>query len=309
LNQNNRNELNPVLMIFIDGVGIGKEDYQFNPFFKYGFKTFTEIFGEIPSLNKQYLSSNQTFLFPTDARLGVEGLPQSGTGQTSIFCGLNAAKYVGKHFGPFPYSTLIPVIKKENILGAYLKKKQKVSFANAYPKQFFDYVQSGRGRLSVTTLSCKLSGIRLNTTTDLRRGKALTAEITNERWNKKLNYRLPSISPKLAARRLLRIAENNKFTLYEFYFTDHLGHGRDTGEFDYVIYTLDEFLLTVITELEKKNMTLIICSDHGNFEDLSIKTHTLNPALTITSGRYAEKLSEKIKDLTQIKQAILEVCK
>ena len=218
-------------MIFIDGVGIGKEDYQFNPFFKYGFKTFTEIFGEIPSLNKQFLSSNQSFLFPTDARLGVEGFPQSGTGQTSIFCGMNAAKFIGKHFGPFPYSTLIPIIEKENILGTFLKKKQKVSFANAYPKQFFDYVKSGRGRLSVTTLSCKLSRIRLNTSTDLRRGKALTAEITNERWINKLNYNLPMISPKVAARRLLRVANNNKFTLYEFYLTDHLGHGRDTSEF------------------------------------------------------------------------------
>ncbi len=296
-------------MIFIDGVGIGKEDYQFNPFFKYGFKTFTEIFGEIPSLNKQYLRSNQSFLFPTDARLGVEGFPQSGTGQTSIFCGMNAAKFIGKHFGPFPYSTLIPIIEKENILGTFLKRKQKVSFVNAYPKQFFDYVKSGRGRLSVTTLSCKLSGIRLNTSTDLKRGKALTAEITNERWINKLNYNLPMISPKMAARRLLRVANNNKFTLYEFYLTDHLGHGRDTSEFENVIYTLDQFLLSVIMEMDKKNMTLIICSDHGNFEDISIKTHTLNPALTITCGRHAEKLSEKIKDLTLIKPAILEICK
>ena len=29
-------KVNPVLMIFIDGVGIGREDYEYNPFFKYG---------------------------------------------------------------------------------------------------------------------------------------------------------------------------------------------------------------------------------------------------------------------------------
>ena len=61
--------------------------------------------------------------------------------------------------------------------------------------------------------------------------------------------------------------------------------------------------------MEKKNMTLIICSDHGNFEDISVKTHTLNPALTLTCGRHSEILSEKIKDLTHIKPAILEICK
>ena len=296
-------------MIFIDGVGIGKEDYEFNPFFKYGFKTFSKIFGEIPSLNNQSLKTDNTFLFPTDARLRVEGLPQSGTGQTAIFCGMNAAKYIGKHFGPFPYSTLVPIIEKENILKAFKKKKQKVSFVNAYPKQFFAYIKSGRGRLSVTTLSCKLSGIRLNTSTDLRKGKALTAEITNERWIKKLNYKLPKISPQLAAKRFLRIAKNNKFTLYEFYLTDHLGHGRDVEDFENILSTLDEFLYSVITSIDHKKMTLIICSDHGNFEDLSVKTHTLNPALTITSGKYAGELSKKIKDLTQIKPAILEICK
>lgn len=296
-------------MIFIDGVGIGKKDYKYNPFFKYGFKTFTEIFREIPSLDNQFLRINNSFLFPTDARLGVEGLPQSGTGQTAIFCGMNAAKYVGKHFGPFPYSTLVPIIEKENILKTFLKKRQKVGFVNAYPKQFFDYIKSGRGRLSVTTLSCKLSGIRLNTSADLRRGKALTAEITNERWIAKLNYKLPKISPQLAAKRILRIAENNKFTLYEFYLTDHLGHGRDVWDFENVIRTLDDFLYSVITSMDNKKMTLIVCSDHGNFEDLSIKTHTLNGALTITSGKYAEELSERIKDLTLIKPAILEICK
>ncbi len=300
---------NPVLMIFIDGVGIGNEDYLFNPFFKYGFKTFTEIFGEIPSLKKQKISNNGSFIFPTDARLGINGLPQSGTGQTSIFCGINAAKFVGKHFGPFPYSTLIPFIEKENILKTYQMKKQKVFFANAYPKQFFDYLKSGRERLSVTTLSCRLSGIRLNTSSDVRKGNALTSEITNERWVKRLGCKLPMITPQLAAKRLLRISQKNKFTLYEYYLTDHLGHWRDAGDFENVLHTLDEFLFSVITGMDKKNTTLIICSDHGNFEDISVKTHTLNPALTITSGRHAEKLSSVIRDLTQIKPAILEICK
>ena len=102
-----------ILMIFIDGIGIGKEDYEYNPFFKYNFKTFSDLFGDIPSLNNQIIKKNNRFIFPSDARLGIDGLPQSGTGQTSIFCGINAAEFVGKHFGPYPYSTLIPIIKKK----------------------------------------------------------------------------------------------------------------------------------------------------------------------------------------------------
>ncbi len=301
--------MNPVLMIFIDGVGIGKEDSNFNPFFKYHFKFIENIFKKIPSVQNQFIQHDNYFLFPTDARLGVEGLPQSGTGQTSIFCGVNAPKIVGKHFGPYPYSTLIPVIKEKNIFKYYLDKGEKTFFANAYPKVFFDYLRSGKSRLSATSLSCKLSGMRLNTATDVKRGNALTAEITGERWNKKLGYNLSELSPQTAAQRLLRIASKNSFTLYEYYLTDHLGHGRDATDFEKTILTFDEFLYAVLLKLNQKEMTLIICSDHGNLEDLSIKTHTLNPALTITAGKHAKILSEKIKDISQIKPAIIRYCK
>ncbi len=294
-------------MIFLDGVGIGKEDYENNPFFKYGFKTFTEIFGSIPSLDNMVMHSGSSYLFPVDACLGVEGLPQSGTGQTSIFCGVNASKMIGKHFGPYPYSTLIPVIKEESLFAYFKKKNLSAFFANAYPKLFFDYIKSGRSRLSVTSLSCRLAGIRLNTSTDVRKGKALTAEITNERWNNKLGYKLRVIRPETAARRLLKIASENKYTLYEYFLTDHLGHGRYEGAAEALLDVLDRFLFTVLTEADKKNMTVLICSDHGNLEDISIKTHTFNPTLTISSGKYAEILFSEIKNLTQIKGTLTKI--
>ncbi len=296
-------------MIFIDGVGIGKEDYEYNPFFKYGFRTFAELFGDIPTLKKQCLNNDLKYLFPSDANLGVPGLPQSGTGQTSIFCGINAAKFVGKHFGPYPYSTLIPVLKEKNIFLPFIKKKKKVAFANAYPKVFFDYIKSGRSRLSATTTICNLIGIKLNKSKDVYSGRALTAEITNERWNSKLGYKLPVIKPQLAAKRLLRIAKNNSFTLYEYFLTDHLGHGRYDGDLQQTLKTLDDFLYTIISSIDDQKMTLIICSDHGNFEDLSVKTHTRNPSLTITAGRYSEYLKENIKDITDIKSALLSINK
>lgn len=295
-------------MIFIDGVGIGKMDYEFNPFFKYGFKTFENIFGEIPHLEKQCLDKNDIYCFPVDAKLDVEGLPQSGTGQVSIFCGVNAAKFVGKHFGPFPYSTTIPIIAEKNIFKHYIDINKHANFANAYPKVFYDYIKSGKTRLNTTALMCRLSGVKLNSVTDVRKGHALTAEITNERWNKRLNYNLKVIRPETAARRLLNIASKNNFTLYEFYLTDHLGHGRIIDEIDVIYNNLDKFLLTVISEMNHSELTLIICSDHGNFEDLSVKTHTLNPAMTITAGKYARNLAEEIHDLTEIKSTIIKYC-
>lgn len=296
-------------MIFIDGIGIGNNDPEKNPFIKYGFKTFENIFGSIPHKLNSTITNNPFYLFPVDPLMGVDGLPQSGTGQASIFCGINAPKFVGKHFGPFPYSTTIPVIDEQNILKHYKKNGYKTFFANAYPQVFFDYINSGKQRLSVTSLSAKLSGIRLNTITDVRKGRALTAEITNSRWNKKLKYNLKTISPKTAARRLLRLATENDFTLYEFFLTDHLGHGRIQDEFDEIYNNLDEFLNTILTEMDLMNITLVICSDHGNIEDLSVKTHTMNSALTITAGKFAKPLFENIVDLSNIKPAIIKFCK
>jgi len=293
-------------MLFVDGVGIGKKDYEYNPFFKYGFNTFEKLFGEIPHLEKQRIEKNGMFLFPCDTRLGVEGLPQSGTGQVSIFCGVNAAKFVGKHFGPFPYSTTIPIIAEQNIFKYYKDLNLKAYFANAYPKSFFDYIDSGKSRLNVTALCCKFANIKLNTSDDIENGNAITAEITNERWNKKLNSKLKILKPETAARRLLKIAANNDFTLHEFYLTDHLGHGRIKDEFDNIYKNLDLFLFTILNEMDKEKLTLVLCSDHGNLEDLSVKTHTMNPAITITAGKNADKLAENIKDLTDIKQSIIK---
>ncbi len=292
-------------MIFIDGVGIGKEDYSFNPFFKYGFKTFIEFFDAIPSLKNPILENKNRFLFPVDATLGVAGLPQSGTGQTSIFCGINAPKIIGMHFGPYPYSTLIPVIQKKNIFRYFIEKNQKVSFANAYPKVFFEYISSGKKRLSATSLMCMLNGMRLNKSSDVRSGKALTAEITNERWNRKLGYKLPIVSSETAARRLLRIASQNSFTLYEYFLTDHIGHGRYEDEFVNVMNSLDRFLSEILLKMDYQNLTLVICSDHGNLEDTSVKTHTYNPALMIVAGKNADRIFHQVKNLTDIKNSII----
>ena len=298
--------MHSTILIFIDGVGIGKRDFENNPFFKYGFKTFTENFGEIPHLGNQKLKCKKGFVFPVDASMGVPDIPLSGTGQTSIFCGVNASKMIGKHFGPYPYSTLVQIIKQKNIFHEFKKRRKKVEFVNAYPKQFFQYINSGRRRLSVTTLSCLLSGIKLNKIADLRNGKALAADIDNIRFVEKMNYKLNILSPQAAAKRLLRIGCKNHLTVFEIFHTDHHGHGRAVEYLEHTIKVLDDFLLCLTKNL-KDEMTLIVCSDHGNFEDLSIKMHTLNPALGMTFGKYSYELSKKIKKLYHIKHAIMEM--
>ncbi|MBU0474422.1 MAG: alkaline phosphatase family protein [Bacteroidetes bacterium] len=298
--------MHSTLVIFLDGVGIGKNDTLKNPFFQKQFKFLNEIFGETPHLENQSISKGNKYIFPVDANMNVEGLPQSGTGQTSIFCGVNASKIVGRHFGPFPFSTLKPIIETENIFNSFIKKGLKVNFANAFPQIFFDYINSGRKRLNVTTLMALASDVQLFALVDLLNEKAISADITNRRWNTKMSYNIPIISPETAADRLLKITSENQFTLFEYFFTDHLGHGRNKEDFDILLDDLDRFLFRIISKVAD-NTTLLICSDHGNLENISVKGHTNNPTLTISAGFGSYNLMTKIKDLSQIKSALIDL--
>jgi phosphopentomutase len=296
------------LLIFLDGVGIGENNSDKNPFFQKQFKFFEQIFAQTPCLECQEFFTVNKYLFPSDANMGIDGLPQSGTGQTSIFCGVNASQIIGKHFGPYPYSTLKPIIEAENIFTSFLNRGLKVSFANGFPKIFFDYINSGRKRLNVTTLMALASNVKMLDVNDMLEGKGISSDLTNRRWNTKLNYNIPIISPEQAAKTLLDITEQNHLTLFEYFFTDHLGHGRNKDDFNILIDDLDRFLFKVITEIPN-DTTLLICSDHGNLEDISVKGHTNNPTLTITAGRSALELKNKIKDLSNIKSAICDLYK
>ena len=160
--------------------------------------------------------------------------------------------------------------------------------------------------MNVTSVMSLYSELRFNDVNELKSGNALSAEITNRRWVEKLYYDLHIIEPEIAAERLLNIALKNEFTLFEYFHSDHIGHGRLAVDKKQLLADLDRFLFQVLSNIED-NITLLICSDHGNLEDISIKGHTLNPALGITAGKYAEYLKKNITHLYDIKPAIMEL--
>jgi 2,3-bisphosphoglycerate-independent phosphoglycerate mutase len=287
-----------VLLLFIDGIGIGKKDKENNPFFFTELPALRKILGgELPSLRKRRISTGYATVIPADTRLGVSGLPQSGTGQTSIFCGINAPKIIGKHFGPYPYSELRPYIKEMNIFHILKEKNKKVCFVNAYPKQFFEYIASGKTRLSVTTLSCLMSGVPLLGYEELKKGKAVSADITAEGW-KRFGYDIKPVDPFIAGKRLYSIAKKNDFTVFEYFYTDHAGHSKDKEFAKKVLSKYDKFFSGILENYDKNKLFIFIVSDHGNLEDLSVKTHTLNPVPVILIGKRKEYYAKKIKDIT-----------
>jgi phosphopentomutase len=143
---------------------------------------------------------------------------------------------------------------------------------------------------------------------DMLAGKGISSDITNRRWNTKLKYDIPIITPEESADRLINIVEENNFTLFEYFFTDHLGHGRNKDDFNILLDDLDRFLFKIISEIDE-DINLVICSDHGNLENIEVKGHTNNPTLTITAGKNALMMKNIIQDLSDIKEAIIKASK
>lgn len=300
-----------VLMLFLDGVGLGMPDPSTNPFFAARLPSLRSLLGgELPSLAKSTVSTQVASLLPLDATLGIDGLPQSGTGQTSLFTGMNAARMIGKHFGPHPYSTLRPVIQEKNIFKRLLDTGKSPSFANAFPKRFFDYMDQHRTRLSVTTLSCTMSGVPLLKAKELRAGSGVSADITGAGW-KELGYPdMPTIEPAEAGQRLVELASDHDFVLFEYWKTDHAGHSQNLAEAVDALERLDGLLAGIVESMDVRSTLLFITSDHGNVEDMSVKTHTRNPVPAILYGGHHEKVADRLQsngaDLTGVTPLLME---
>ncbi|MBI2844908.1 MAG: hypothetical protein HYX86_00005, partial [Chloroflexi bacterium] len=106
-----------ILLIFLDGVGIGPADPEVNPFLSASMPNFRSLLsGEIPTLGNGHLQSAGAILVPLDANLGVAGLPQSATGQTTLLTGINAPAELGSHYGPYPNHKLREILAEENLV-------------------------------------------------------------------------------------------------------------------------------------------------------------------------------------------------
>lgn len=289
-----------LIFLFVDGIGIGNPS-EFNPFSVFDLKAFEILSkGKLTTESKPIFEANHVFK-GIDANLDVEGLPQSGTGQASLFCGINAAKLVGHHFGPYPHSKTKEILKEHSFF-SYLKKQNKTPhFINAYPKPFFEFAEK-RDRWTCSSLMALGSGQKLHNEESIERGEAVTAEIRQDYWKARLQIPIPEIDEKIAAQRIKTKAEMVDLVFYEYYLTDKAGHAQELEGAFSALDRLDKLVFNLIDTLE--NNTLIITSDHGNLEDLSLKTHTRNEVPFIAYGKNALHF-KNISSLIDVKESIL----
>ena len=289
---------NSVILFFIDGLGIGKRE-ESNPLF---------LIDDLePLANFQDEKSVVIFdgiLIPTDACLGIEGRPQSASGHTTIYTGINAAKHLGKHKQGFPNEKLRELLKDYSI---FLQLKQKEIepniFANTYTPGFFEKTPRWK---SATTCAVEAADMRFCKLPDLLGRKAIFHDFTNKFLIER-GFDVPEFSPSDAAEILADLSKKYRFTLYEHFITDKIGHAQDFFWAKNHLPELALFIREIIKRINLRKTTFILTSDHGNIENLSVRTHTLNKIPTIVWGRNKEKLSEQIKDLTDITPAIIEL--
>lgn len=279
-----------VYFVFIDGIGVGA-DNEDNPLFvnNYPFLAVASGGKRLTDSANMILSDRHVYK-PIDATLGVEGLPQSGTGQVSLFTGLNAAERAGKHFGPYPHSATKNMLLTHSVAARLLAVGRSFRFMNAYPPIFFR-LSGQRNRWSTTTLMCRQQSLPLHTADDVLSGLGITAEITQEIWRERLGIELPSITESKAAERMLAAGRQSDVVLYEYYLTDKAGHAMDHDLARKAIGRVDAFLQALAEGLERDDL-LVISSDHGNVEDLGTKSHTMNPVPLIAYGKGAETFAE-----------------
>jgi 2,3-bisphosphoglycerate-independent phosphoglycerate mutase len=287
-----------VLLFFIDGLGIGARG-SFNPFDGLEGAEPLAVFRD-EKLN----TIHNGIVIPTDASLGVEGRPQSASGQTTILTGVNVPAQLGYHKQGFPNSAMLEIIREHSIfLQLDRAGVSPITFANTYTDRFF----AERPRwISATTAAVEAAGLPFRKVDDNRAGRAVFHDFTNRALIER-GEDVATRTPDEAAAVLANIVNENQFTLYEYFITDKMGHAQDMEAARSVLKELAAVIRGLLTRIDLSKTSVILTSDHGNIEDLSSRNHTLNKVPTIVWGANQKLIADRIHTLADITPVIVYV--
>ena len=279
-----------VLFLFIDGVGI-REPAPDNP-----------VTAAVCPTLFRLIAENAV---PVDACLGMPGLPQSATGQTTIFTGINAPSVMGRHMEGFPGPSLRNLIVEDNLLLNLTRKGRRVRFSNGYFSESVEEIRARRFK-SVTTVAALTCPEVICLREDLLANQAVFHDITRATMRAR-GYTGPLITPHDAAEHLTQIALANDFTLFEFFLTDLAGHSRNQAEAEEVLTLLDAFLDPLFTMAAEQEILIVLTSDHGNIECMGAHGHTLSPVPLIASWPGAAEIQNQATSLMDITPRIMRL--
>ena len=270
-----------LLLLFVDGVGLASAG-ESNPLSTVPMPALRRLLGG-PLTLESCQQSDDLLLRPLDATLGVEGLPQSATGQASLFTGLNGARRLGRHQTGLPGPRMRELVESH---GLFMRSRQAglvTTFANPYSAAYLSDLETGRRKPSVTTCAALAGGLELRRIEDLTSGSAVTWDFCRDLAARRAEVELEPIDARQAGMDLASIASRHHLTVFETFLTDLAGHQKRGVAPSEALARLD----AAIAGLESAgadDLTWLLTSDHGNVEDLSTRSHTRNPG-SVPRGR------------------------
>jgi hypothetical protein len=301
----------------MDGIGLGVNDAEVNPLAR----------AKMPNLNalldgRSLLKESAPFvgehatLLAIDPAVGVDGLPQSATGQAILLTGVNVSAEIGYHYGPKPNPEVAAYLNGGTLFSRCVEAGKKTTLLNAYPPRYFDGIDSGKRNYSSIPMAVTNAGIELFKHEDFFAGRALSADFTGAGWRSMLGFPdAPVMEPHEAGRKLASLAMEYDFSLFEYWASDYAGHKQQMDwaveqmeVFDGVLGGLVESGKLALSNVEglKDELLVVVTSDHGNMEDMSTRRHTdaMVPALVIGEKNVREEFTRGMADLTHIAPAI-----
>jgi 2,3-bisphosphoglycerate-independent phosphoglycerate mutase len=295
-----------ILMLFVDGIGLGAADPAINPFVTAHTPTLWELADGAAWTNETpFVQTAQATFVPTDAQLGVPGRPQSGSNQAVILTGRNIPKIIGRHYGPKPDQATRALIREGTVLSALRGGGKSAALVDAYPPDLLARIARGKTLPSSIQQAAIDSGQVLFGAPAVAAGDALTPEWTGDEWHTHLRLLdVPILSPQEAGLQLLHISRRYHFTLHSHWMTDYVGH---RGTMDQAVRLLERFdgVLGGIIGGMGANDLVIVTSDHGNLEHMGDRHHTENLVPTVVIGQEHAQFALGIHDLSDIAPRIL----
>lgn len=249
----------------------------------------------------------QAALLSLDACLGVDGLPQSASGQAVLMTGVNIPAQLGYHYGPKPNKEVAEYVRDGNLFSRITAAGKKAALLNAYPPRYFEGIKSGKRLYSSIPLAVTSAGLPLFNHADYFAGKALSADFTGLGWRTMLGYQeAPLRSPHEAGVHLGKLSSGYDFSLFEYWASDYAGHKQNLA---WACEQLEVFdgVLGGLLESTTDELFILITSDHGNMEDINTRRHTFArvPALLIGPQAQRQAFANGLTNLAGIAPAIL----
>ncbi len=275
-----------ILLVFVDGLGLPPGGVE------------RSILAGHPALSGLL----RDHCVPLDAGLGVDGVPQSATGQTALFTGVNAARRVGRHVEGFPTGPLRRILLEDNLFKRLLRMGGTCTFANAYVRRPGPSLPV-LCRSATTVMTLAAFGDTRNREA-LCQGRAVYHDLTRESLARSGIGGVPRISEGEAAQHLVQILRTVDVCLFEYFLTDHAGHRRAGGEAEKTLASLDRFLGRLLELLDSGSELLLLTSDHGNIEEPGVRGHSRNQVPWAAWGRGAARALGLCSSILDVSPAI-----